>query len=77
MMMRKITTMNTMMILTDDLGHSILSVLPVKNQFFHTSMYLYDFFYHLHTKSSVATKRSIVSKNAFHVDITYAQIFDF
>lgn len=45
--------------------------------YFHTSMYLYDFFYHLHTKSSVATKSSIVSKNAFHVDITFAQIFDF
>lgn len=34
MMMRKITTMNTMMILTDDLGHSVISVLFVKNHLF-------------------------------------------
>lgn len=65
MMMRKITTMNTMMILIDNFEHSIIPVLSVKINYFYTSMYLYDFLYHLHTKSSVATKRSIVSKNVF------------
>lgn len=77
MMMRKITTMNTMMILTDDLDIAFYLYCPSKIIYFYTSIYLYDFLYHLHTKSSVATKRSIVSKNAFHVDITSAQIFDF